>query len=340
VVTVYEIGTAGGREFIAMELVEGETLAQWLHSSRQRPAAILDVFRAAGCGLAAAHAAGIVHRDFKPSNVLCSRDGRVLVSDFGLACATKCSFPDGPRLDVPSTIPGMPTAGSQEALTVTAAVLGTPPYMAPEQWSGRAITPATDQFAFCVALWEALAGDRPYRGVSRDELRQQILRGPAELDAARIPRALRGVLRRGLDSDPARRWRDMACLLAQLEHARRMPSRVGMLCAAAVTAALSALLALRDGASSSPPRLQPVPVTRHDSVSPGTSRTGKQANRLGRDPTTMDPSGIAQHTTIGCGTRSGTRMASEPRQRLDRRMHRYASSIAGVDRAAWRRRRH
>ena len=85
VVTVHEIGTAGGRDFVAMELIHGETLAHWLRSTRRSTAAILDAFLAAGRGLAAAHAAGIVHRDFKPHNVLRGRDGRIAVTDFGLA---------------------------------------------------------------------------------------------------------------------------------------------------------------------------------------------------------------------------------------------------------------
>src|SRR5215468_6757653 len=101
VVTVHEVGTAGGRDFVAMELIHGETLADWLRTERRPPAAILDAFLAAGRGLAAAHAAGIVHRDFKPHNVLRSRDGRIVVTDFGLAREAHGAPP--PALD--ATVP-------------------------------------------------------------------------------------------------------------------------------------------------------------------------------------------------------------------------------------------
>jgi hypothetical protein len=122
----------------------------------------------------------------------------------------------------------------QATLTVPGELLGTPPYMAPEQWNGGPITPATDQFAFCVALWEAITGERPYRG-DRTAIRDQILRGPAELDTSRIPRRFRRLLGRGLDPDAARRWLTMEAVLAQLERAPllRGTSIVVMACIAA-----------------------------------------------------------------------------------------------------------
>ncbi|HEX3757613.1 MAG TPA: serine/threonine-protein kinase [Kofleriaceae bacterium] len=225
VVTVHEVGTAGGRDFVAMELIVGESLAEWLRATRRSPAAILDAFRDAGRGLAAAHAAGIVHRDFKPHNVLRSRDGRIVVTDFGLAREAHGAL--SPALD--ATLPAGELGASSTAsassplagLTMTGALLGTPAYMAPEQWSGGAVTPATDQFAFCVALWEALAGQRPYPGPTLDDLRAQVGRGPAALDASRIPRRVRGLLRRGLDPDPARRWPSMDALLIRLIRVQR-----------------------------------------------------------------------------------------------------------------------
>jgi serine/threonine protein kinase len=105
--------------------------------------------------------------------------------------------------------------GSLE-LTATGALLGTPPYMAPEQWCGAGVAAATDQFAYCVALWEALAGERPFRGPTLDDFRRQAAHGPATLDASRIPRWARGLLLRGMDPDPARRWPSMDALLARL----------------------------------------------------------------------------------------------------------------------------
>jgi hypothetical protein len=249
VVTVHEVGTAGGRDFVAMELIHGETLADWLRAARRTPAAILDAFLAAGRGLAAAHAAGIVHRDFKPQNVLRSRDGRIVVTDFGLAReahgalpqALDATLPLGP--DVTGSSSPTPLAG----LTVTGSLLGTPAYMAPEQWSGGAVTPATDQFAFCVALWEALAGRRPYPGPALDDLRAQVARGPAALDASGIPRRVRGLLRRGLDPDPARRWPSMDALLTRLVRVQRRPGVVLAIAGAALAVAVALVIAPRSG---------------------------------------------------------------------------------------------
>jgi hypothetical protein len=215
VVTVYEVGTIGARDFIAMELVRGESLMSWLRAARRTPAEIIDAFIAAGRGLAAAHAAGIVHRDFKPNNVLRSAAGRIAVTDFGLARRS-----DDDSIGLLSTLTGL-SIDDADSLTEHDVVIGTPSYMSPEQWSRAAITPAADQFAYCVALWEALGGERPYIGTSLDDLRERIERGPAALDATKIPRALRELLRRGLEPDPAARWPSMDALIARLEATRR-----------------------------------------------------------------------------------------------------------------------
>src|SRR3954466_15735922 len=136
VVTVHEVGTAGGRDFIAMELIHGESLAEWLRAPRRPAAAILDAFLAAGRGLAAAHAAGIIHRDFKPHNVLRSRDGRIVVTDFGLAREASGGLPPALETTLPvgTDITPTSTPSSLARFTVTGALLGTPAYMAPEQW--------------------------------------------------------------------------------------------------------------------------------------------------------------------------------------------------------------
>ncbi|HEX7837823.1 MAG TPA: serine/threonine-protein kinase, partial [Kofleriaceae bacterium] len=240
VVTVHDAGTAAGRDFIAMELIHGETLADWLRA-RRSPRMVIEAFVAAGRGLAAAHAAGIVHRDFKPRNVLRSRDGRIAVTDFGLARNTDGELP--PALDDTLRHEGAPrTRSDRRELTETGALLGTPAYMAPEQWCGGAITPETDQFAYCVALWEALAGERPYRGQSLDELRRQVAVGPATLDASRAPRPLRGLLQRGLEPDPARRWPSMNALLARLERAARGRVAVAVAAGLGVIAATAGLV--------------------------------------------------------------------------------------------------
>jgi eukaryotic-like serine/threonine-protein kinase len=206
VIKVYEVGTAGDHDYVAMELVEGANLAEWLRAEPRSPRAIVGAFLDAGRGLVAAHAVGLIHRDFKPHNVLRASDGGVAVTDFGLARDVGEVTPAPAERNTPSPLGG---------LTVTGAILGTPAYMAPEQWEGQPVGPAADQFAFCVALWEALTGARPFRGEVH-EMRAAVLRGPAALDATAIPRPLRDVLRRGLEPEPARRWPDMTVLLRRL----------------------------------------------------------------------------------------------------------------------------
>jgi predicted Ser/Thr protein kinase len=255
VVTVHEVGTANGRDYVAMELIQGETLADWLRSGKRRPFEMVAAFLAAGRGLAAAHAAGIVHRDFKPHNVLRSRHGRIVVTDFGLAREAQVELPmrrdamtSGIRPPIaPAAALSSGTPGSLPGITATGALLGTPAYMAPEQWSGGMVTPATDQFAFCVALWEALAGDRPYHGETLDELRAQAALGPAALDASQIPRRLRAILRRGLDPDPAERWPSMDALLTRIVRVERRPGIALGIGIGAVVAAGVLVLALRAG---------------------------------------------------------------------------------------------
>ena len=210
VVAVHEVGTAEGHDYVAMELVDGVNLADWLRSEPRTVKQIVSAFAPAARGLAAAHAAGLVHRDFKPHNVLRGKSGRVLVTDFGLAreAANEASVDDP---DVANTTPKL------ETLTVTGSWVGTPAYMAPEQWSGGKVGPATDQFSFCVALWEALAGERPFRGDTVEELRTAAQRGPSALDFTKIPSRFRSLLRRGLDPDPTRRYSDMEMVANLLE---------------------------------------------------------------------------------------------------------------------------
>ena len=261
VVTVHEVGTASGRDYVAMELIEGESLAEWLRSNEHAPHEIIQAFLAAGRGLAAAHHAGIVHRDFKPHNVLRSHDGRVCVTDFGLAREASAAA------DPLATTAGSGSSSSSQSalsgLTVSGSVLGTPAYMAPEQWSGGEVTPATDQFGYCVALWEALTGERPYRGRTAEELKQQVAAGPQALDASGVPRRVRAILRRGLDPDPSKRWRSMDELLQRLARAERKPWMVFAAIGAALIAAAVLALVLGGKQSASTcarPALDPAAV--------------------------------------------------------------------------------
>lgn len=248
VVTVYEVGTADDRDYIAMELVDGTSLAEWLHASDRSMAERVDALLAAGRGLAAAHAAGMVHRDFKPHNVLRARDGRVLVTDFGLAVSPMGSQERG-------AAPAGGGPGPLAQVTWTGALAGTPAYMAPEQWRGAAVTAAADQFAFCVSLWEAIARRRPFTGTTLDELRGQIERGLTSPQLATLPRGLRPIVARGLHPDPTRRWPGMAELLQAIGRTRRVRRWRPVVAGATVVAlSLGGWLAYRDARPQESPR--------------------------------------------------------------------------------------
>src|SRR3569833_1094388 len=201
VVTVIDVGEHADDVFFAMELVSCRTLRAWRAVARRGGRLSAAVLGYAGRGLAAAHAAGIVHRDFKPDNVLIAGDGRALVTDFGLARADGSVEP--------------PADSAVVDLTVTEQVIGTPVYMAPELLAGGPATPASDQFSFSVVAFEAITGARPFDGKTLAELRDAIARGPV---LAGIPAHLRRVLARGLAAEPAERYASVEALVADLVH--------------------------------------------------------------------------------------------------------------------------
>jgi serine/threonine protein kinase/tetratricopeptide (TPR) repeat protein len=224
VITVHDVGLFEGRVFIAMEFVEGTTLTKWMRETPRPFKDVRNVFSAAGAGLAAAHRAGLVHRDFKPDNVLIGHDGRVRVTDFGLA-----SFRDGVNLedtDGPSTEHSDPVTASGPivaTLTKTGALVGTPAYMSPEAYRGRRVTAASDQFSFCVAMYEALYGERPFDGRTLAELATNVTSGSVRiLRDSNVPVRVRELIMRGLSVDPAQRFPSMQALLVVLN---RRPSR-------------------------------------------------------------------------------------------------------------------
>ncbi|MCE9669932.1 tetratricopeptide repeat protein [Myxococcus stipitatus] len=234
VVTLYDVGTHGDDVYLAMELVEGTTLAEWMKEPRPWRD-VLRVFLEAGRGLAAAHAAGLVHRDFKPANTLLGRDGRVCVTDFGIARLLHQEDAPPPPSDSDA-----PTG----ALTRTGLVLGTPAYLAPELLQGRRADDRSDQFSFCVALYEALYGVRPFQGETLRELAEAVQRGrvhPPER-AVKVPARVRRAVLRGLRAEPSERLPSMEALLAALTPPpRRMLVRVTA--AATVASVLGALVA-------------------------------------------------------------------------------------------------
>jgi tetratricopeptide (TPR) repeat protein/predicted Ser/Thr protein kinase len=218
VITVHDVGVLNDRVFIAMEFVDGETLSDWLRGDRTWRE-VVDVFRQAGEGLAAAHRAGLVHRDFKPDNVLVGQDGRPRVLDFGLArqaTATPAPRPRTPSGEVPEALADAPGLG--QPLTRDGAVMGTPGYMAPEQLAGLVTDARSDQFSFCVALYEGLYGRRPFGGTTLKQQAQEIASGklPPPPADTQVPSWVFAVLERGLAADPDARWPSMDALLAAL----------------------------------------------------------------------------------------------------------------------------
>jgi serine/threonine protein kinase len=213
VVNVYDVGAIGDQVFVAMERINGKSLRVWLSDAPRTVAEILEVFTGAGQGLIAAHDAGIVHRDFKPDNVLVGDDGRARVTDFGLAFDHRVDAMDS-------------TTSSSEG--ATRPIAGTPSYMAPEQHAGGNADPRTDQFSFAVALYEALYGKRPFSGTTREELADAVIQG--RIDAApssSVPSSLRTILLRALSTKPGDRFPTMAELLRALGRDRgRRPRRI------------------------------------------------------------------------------------------------------------------
>ena len=248
VVNVYDVGTTDdGDLYIAMEFVEGDTLTTWLKRWPRTWREIIDVFLQAARGLVAAHSVGLLHRDFKPDNVLVGGDGRVRVTDFGLARSLIAHLDEESGRGV---TPQMPTALNSQ-LTATGTVLGTPRYMPPEQLTGPDIDARADQFSFCVALHEALYGEHPLPGSTSVSMLEKGDKALPPPDNTRVPANINRAVARGLERDRAKRWPTMAQLMGELvPPAPRISARTvafalgGLLL---VTGAAAAVVANKEG---------------------------------------------------------------------------------------------
>jgi Tol biopolymer transport system component len=241
VVAIHDVGMHEDQVFVVMEMVEGGTLRQWLARERRSWRVVLGVLLEAGRGLAAAHGAGLVHRDLKPDNVLVGDDGRVRVTDFGLArlASSRETLPEG------AVMPFAPDMGAATR-TASGAIAGSPTYMSPEAARGEAVDVRGDIFSFCVTAYEALYGELPFAGETLSAIVSAAQRGEARPPPAgsRVPKALRDVLLRGLKARREDRFATMEELLAALEKAARrgraklLGMAAGLLIAALLAAGL------------------------------------------------------------------------------------------------------
>ena len=216
VVPVFEVDEHDGQLFIVMEYVQGKTLRDWVEGEPRAVEDVIDKYVQAARGLAAAHAAGIVHRDFKPDNAIVGASGRVQVLDFGLARSHGESGRSSSSASDLSS-PTLPTGQLETPLTESGSMVGTPAYMSPEQWHGEPPDHRTDQFAFCLSLWEALGGARPFTGTTRGELMLAVTEAKLVAPPKPIPSRVRRVLERGLSVEPTQRHDSMQAVIDALQ---------------------------------------------------------------------------------------------------------------------------
>jgi len=312
VVAIHDVGTLDERVWIAMEYVEGETLAAWRKRTNPSWREVVEVMSAAGRGLAAAHAVGLVHRDVKPDNVMVGRDGRVRVMDFGLAFAAA----GGDASDAASDSTPLPIAS--QAQTLAGGLAGTPGYMPPEQLHHLEVDAAGDQFAYCVTLWEACYGTKAFLGATIVELSTAVLQGRIATPPAdsRVPRWLRDVALRGMATDRAQRFASMTDLLDALDQGQ-LRARRRIAYAAATVVAIGGAVAWASHAA----------VER--------TRATACANEGAAIAEVWPGAGDTQRTAVAAAiTRTGVPFAASTLERIDARLDEYTAKWSAARGAA------
>ena len=208
IVTVYDAGDFEDQQYLVTEFVDGGTLRSWVKAEKRSWKQIVDLLSGVASGLAAAHAAGILHRDVKPENILVAKSGYCKLADFGLAKLASATEFDLTRTLTAHTRPGI--------------IVGTIPYMSPEQASGNAVDARSDIFSFGVVLYEALGGKRPFRGPTDMMVLQSIIHQPPEPLREDVPLLLRIAVEKALEKDPAERYQNMSDLAVDLKRATRI----------------------------------------------------------------------------------------------------------------------
>lgn len=244
-VRIHHVGTLHGVVYLMMDQLRGGTLRKWLDGEVRRWPEVLDVFRAIGSGLAAAHRAGIVHGDLRPRNVLFDARGVPHIVDFDIGRTPPST--DGKRRRAPGRLDDSSVESFRVPLTIAGERIGVPAYMSPEQYAGVPLDARSDQFSFCAMLYEALYGQLPFTGRSVEALFLAIADGriqPPPLHA-RVPRWLREIVVRGLAHDPTRRWPSMDALLDALPDDADARRRRFVATAALALAVIAGTLAVR-----------------------------------------------------------------------------------------------
>ena len=314
VLTVHDVGGVDPELYVVMELVDGWPMSRWISEAAPRPdwRRILDLYLQVGRGLSAAHQLGVVHRDVKPENILVARSGRVLIGDFGLAGLAEAA---GVTAD-----PSVPAI----ELTQTGTVLGTPAYMAPEQHDGKPADALSDQFSFCVSLYESMHGRRPFPGQTAAEIVAAVRSGELPPGGDGIPREIDRVIARGLAAVPAQRHPSMDALLGALARAGARRPLNPMLAAGAIGVVLA---------------------TTATAAIVGTGRTGGCSRRAVVSATPAPEAAVAPPTraremapTAGPETMTGASATGGPRSRRDADRMKAAAAQAHARALAWARR--